>query len=157
MSEVFTASKHPRTYSTAKEIDEQVSESTGKPAGAFLDILLILAQAFLPMLAKLLPCLNPKPVPPNPDPAPTPEADLAWKNAWSLKGRAEKAFNENKQDYDAHTLRQMSNQIRRQRKKDGEPVDRDEALELARAALDQAREKSQAEIAATILEAQANQ
>jgi hypothetical protein len=146
--------KPSRVRDHAEKIDERLSESTGEPRGTFITILLTLFQELLPKLLTLLPCFNPKPVPVDPVPNPSEARKLAWQNAWRLKGRAEEDFDEATNDYKAHTLRQMSVRIRRAKRKDGEPVTKEESFELAKQALDAARETPHEEMVETILEAQ---
>jgi len=137
-----------------EEAASKVSEAVQEPRGVVLETVLTLVTAFLPLLAKVLPCLNPKPVPPNPNPAPTPQESLAWSNAWAIKGRAEKAYREGSGSYDRHTLNQTANAIQNQKRKNGERIKQKEAVELAKVALDAARNTPHEEIAQTILEAQ---
>jgi hypothetical protein len=135
-------------------VDRKVAESTGEEYGSFIAILLPLLQIFLPMLANL-PCLAPKPAPPNPDPSPSPEAAKAWNDAWILKSKAVEAFDDQNQDYNRHTLNVMAGRILRAKRRADERIKRPEALELARAALDEARERELPEMVDIILEAQA--
>ena len=136
------------------EVAANVAEATGEDAVGIAPIIITLITAFLPMLAQPLPCLNPKPEPPVPQPNPTPAEQLAWSNAWRLKGRAEAAFLEDTHDYNSHTVRQMSKRIGKQKRRDGEPVSKATATELAIQALDAAREKPMEELHAAIMDAQ---
>lgn len=138
-----------------ERVDRKVAESTGEEYGSVIAILLPLLQIFLPMLQNL-PCLAPKPAPPNPDPSPTPEATKAWNDAWILKSKAVEAFDELNQDYDRHTLNVMAGRIMREERRSGRRIKRLEGLEMARAALDEARERELPEMVEIILEAQGN-
>lgn len=102
----------------------------------------------LPMLLQLFQSCK-APVPPNPNPSPTPSEQKAWE----LKCTATSAYDETQADYSRPVLHRMATHIRRQKKKkDGEPISRSDALELARASLDEARTAPIEEIAAGIEE-----
>lgn len=101
----------------------------------------------LPMLLQLFQSCK-APVPPNPNPSPTP----AQQKAWELKCTATSAYDETQADYSRPVLHRMATHIRRQKKKDGEAISRSDALELARASLDEARNAPIDEIAAGIEE-----
>jgi hypothetical protein len=142
-----------KNYTAAlNSVAGSVAAELNQPRGVVIEWLLPLISAFLPMLAKLLPCLNPATVPVDPTPNPTPAAVMARKNAWALKGRAEKAWNGTA--YDQNTVRQMAHKIRAQKRKRRAPIKQDEAETLAVKALDAARQLSLDTIQATILEAQ---
>lgn len=136
-----------------ERVDRKVAEATEEEYGSFITILLPLLQIFLPMLQNL-PCLAPKPAPPNPNPSPSPEESKAWNDAWILKSKAVEAFDDRNQDYDRHTLNVMAGRILREKRRAGDRIKRPEALELARAALDEARERELPEMVDIILEAQ---
>lgn len=141
----------PVLLAMAEDADRKINEATEQHTyGVFVDFLI----TFLPTLIQLL-GLCKTPIPPAPTP-PSPlssEAETAaWGDAWKMKYRATSAFNDNTQDYDAHTLRQIARQAKRQHRKDGQPISAHEAIEIARQSLDNGRTKDLPTITAGIME-----
>ena len=136
----------------AVEMDRKINEATDQQKyGVFVDFLI----QFMPVLAQLL-GLCKTPIPPAPVPAAepqTPEAEAAWQDAWKMKYRAEQAFDEDTQDYDAHTLRNVARRFKREKRRDGERITTRESIEIARQYLDSGRTESLETIQAGILEA----
>lgn len=139
----------PNLMALATAIDRNVSEALSEEKrGGWVDLLI----EFLPKLLGLCPHRPKPPAPPNPTPNPTPAQASAWEDAWDSKVKAQQAFIEEEKDYDAHALRVSSRRYFRQHKKSGEPITREQAIELARGSLDAARTQPMEKLAAAILE-----
>ena len=144
-------SNKPVLMAAATVMDRKVNESTGQHLyGVFVDFLI----SFLPTLMTLLGMCK-TPIPPAPLPATPHENDQvasAWQDAWKMKFRATSAFHEDTQDYDAHTLRSIARQAKREKRRDGERIKAHEAIEIARQFLDSGRTDDMETITAGVLE-----
>lgn len=148
-------SNKPVLSAVAVEMDRKVNEATGQHKyGVFVDFLI----TFLPTLLQLIGMCK-TPIPPAPTPAvppATPDEASAWQEAWNMKTRAVDAFNEDTQDYDAHTLRSMARKAKRQKRRDGERISAAESIEIARQFLDAGRLNDMETIATGIMESRAS-
>lgn len=89
--------------------------------------------------------------PPKPIPIPDPTPSQA--KAWEMKSRATEGFDADTNAYDRRLLHATAQTCRKTRKKNGASCKPREALELARTALDEARNNDIDTIAAAIDEA----
>lgn len=141
----------PSLLTVVTDMDRKVNEATGQQTyGVFIDFLI----TFLPTLINLL-GLCKTPIPPAPvpvTPPTTPEMATAWQDAWKMKYRATSAFQEDTQDYDAHTLRSVARHAKREKRRDGQPIRAAEAIEIARQFLDSGRTSDLETICAGILD-----
>ena len=97
----------------------------------------------LPMLLQLFAgCKQPSP----PNPIPNPSA--TEQKAWELKSMALSSYDDANESYSRPVLHRMANHIKHKKKKDNEPISRQDALELSRSTLDALRTKPTEEIAA---------
>ena len=144
----------PTLLALVTDLDRKVNEATGQHTyGVFIDFLI----AFLPTLIDLL-GLCKTPIPPAPSPVTPPtsaEMAMAWQDAWKMKYRATSAFQEDTQDYDAHTLRSVARNAKREKRRDGQPIKAAEAIEIARQFLDNGRTSDMESMTARILESRA--
>lgn len=104
----------------------------------------------LPALIQLFQACK-RPVPPNPNPS----ATAAEQKAYELKYTAVEGYDEETADYERHLLHRTAVRCKKQKKKGGNPISRSEAVDIARAALDEARVNDIATIAKGIEEAKA--
>ncbi len=144
----------PTLLALANDMDRKINEATAQQTyGVFVDFLV----TFLPTLIQLLGlCKTPIPPAPAPTTPPaTPDMATAWQDAWKMKYRATSAFHEDIQDYDAHTLRSVARNAKREKRRDGQPIKAAEAIEIARQFLDTGRTSDLETIAAGILESRA--
>lgn len=109
--------------------------------------------ALLPTLLSLIGlCKKPvTPAPVNPTPNPSPVQAQAWADAWHMKATAVETWDGS--DYAPATLRRTANQIRKQKRRDGKPITKDESFAAARLALDNARTDTMANLYGDVLEA----
>ena len=91
--------------------------------------------------------------PPTPQPIPVPTPTPAQSKAWEMKCTARDGYDAEDAEYDRALLRRTAASCRRARRKDGNPCNHREALELARASLDEARLGDLDELAKGIEEA----
>lgn len=91
--------------------------------------------------------------PPAPQPIPVPTPTPAQSKAWEMKCTATNGYDADDAEYDRALLRRTAATCKRARRKDGNPCNHKEALELARASLDEARLGELDELAAGIEEA----
>lgn len=125
------------------EMDQSVMKSAGTTRGAFVEVLI----GILPALLKL-PCFDkppPTPAPADPRPEPTATQASAWEQAHKVKSNATEAWQGDK--YALGVISKGAAKIRKAKRADGEQVKRREAVLLAVAALDHARESDTLELA----------
>lgn len=106
-------------------------------------------QVLLPLIGSCKKPVNPPP--PNPTPSPTPAQASAWEKAWHLKSTA--ADNWDGTDYSPQTIKRTATPIRKERRRDGKPMSKDESQSAAVIALDDARTSSMSELYSNVLEA----
>lgn len=136
----------------AEQIDDQVCEASSEPTrGVFLDVLITLLPGLLQLFQNCP--KKPKPAPPvDPVPTPTPAQTRAWETAWDAKCRAKDAFDPDSHDYDSHSLRMAAKEARKQKRKNGEHITQQQAIELGRASLDAARTGEMTDLRGAILQ-----
>lgn len=100
-----------------------------------------------------LPSFNkPKPNPvPNPEPNPTPLQKEAWDKAGYLKSTAESS-NDGNGNYDGPGFKKTAAGIRKQKRKDGEKIGKDEANRLATIAFADAEKSTLEDLYHDVLE-----
>lgn len=113
----------------AADVSDRVEAETGYS----FDITMILG-IFQVLMNLLQGCK--KPIPPAPVPNPT----TPQQKAWEAKCRANDAYDAGNADYSRPVLHRAATAMKHAKKKDGTPISRQEALALARATLDHARE-----------------
>ena len=106
-------------------------------------------QLLLPLIGSCKKPVNPPP--PNPTPNPTAAQTSAWDKAWHLKSAA--MDNWDGSEYSPMTVKRTANPIRKQKRRDGTPMSKDESHLAAIIALDDARTTSMAELYSNVLEA----
>lgn len=146
-----TAATQPTLAAIAADIDRKINEATGQHKyGVFLDFIIAFLPTLLSLLGNCKTPIPPAPVPVNP-PATPAEAD-AWQEAWKMKSRAVEAFDDDSQDYDAHTLRSIARNAKREKRRDGERISAREAIEIARQSLDNGRTQDMETLTAAVME-----
>ena len=118
--------KVPAELKKAKERFESTSAQFGI---GFTDLI-----SLLPTLMSLFSLCKKQP-PPNPAPSPTPAQEKAYESHW----HATTNYLGGKEKYCNGIVRHTAKEFLRTKKKNGEPISKDEAIELAKAALDEAR------------------
>lgn len=118
--------KVPTELKKAKERFESTSTQFGI---GFTDLI-----SLLPTLMNLFAMCKKQP-PPNPVASPTPAQEKAYQSHW----HATTNYLGGKERYRNPILKHTAKEFLRKKKKDGTPISKDEAIELAKAALDEAR------------------
>lgn len=136
-----------------KQGAERISERLAASQVAGFDPTIILQ--ILPSLLGLFASCKKKPDPPKPPASvDTDEKRATWENAYGLKCEAGDAWISDANRYNSATVNRVGNEIKRDKKADGEKITKREKRQLAIAALDEARSMTHEQIYEASLEAQ---